>query len=740
MHYCKPPFAPYVVEEVRRISQVALGNAVDFGESSLFLEESFWPEHRCLASILRRDPNLLPRRASQICTLIDFFNPEPRHEMRSLDPLLVNPTDYKRVKCIWSKGNVAIYLTSANESVVLKVFKASTESEKKLFTREVEVMRQMTHPATLSLCGYALPTPPQHEGVIVMNYMHNNSLAEVNKRFYNESASFREWGATARSKAALGIASGMWFLHSLGLMHCDLKPENIFVDRNYEVHIGDFGSTVDTRTGGLVGQGTPLTQAPEVTASKGPITNKIDVYSFAICLYSLFCPPGQLDDNGPDWQKVVNPADQIKNFQTRVRNGARFQQNSAIPAFYWNLITACWIREPDKRPTFAEILERFRKKPGWVLGESDPVAIKAYWNLIFKDVPTPPGAQRAQPISERIVALSNYTNRRDLTSGTNCVIRRATAPNSAEVVLKLFTTAQSEESFLREVQVMAQMTHPATLSLIGWAPTTAADQHGLIVMDYMPNGSLDDINKKFYDGRPPWWWNATARSKAVIRIITGMAFVHSLGLIHRDLKPANIFFDENFEARIGGFGRARKEDLVLSGDESQSLICAPEAYDSSRYTNKSDVYSFGVTLYLMWASPTRLDDQPGRAMPAAVDERMKRICAGARFVRHESIPSSYWKLITMCCQSEPKDRPSFAQLLEDAQKDRWWEKDTEPEAHEAGGRWREIPKQCIKALKQCINAHETGGRWWWLCIVASIALVVCMVLMCRRTPGDKAPK
>jgi serine/threonine protein kinase len=225
--------------------------------------------------------------------------------------------------------------------------------------------------------------------------------------------------------------------------------------------------------------------------------------------------------------------------------------------------------------------------------------------------------------------------------------------------------------FLHEIDIMSQMNHPATLSLIGWSPCGNTGGKGLIVMKYMRFGSLDSVNKLVYRNETPEWWNATARSKAVIGMIAGMAYIHELGLLHRDLKPDNIFIDDRYEIRIADFGRARKADVDMSLAPGTVLTQAPETYEGGGYTNKIDVYSFGVTLYMMWAEARTLNDRVDKRPPPAV-QMISRIHKGARFVRKDGIPEFYWELITGCWAQAPERRPSFAELLQTFITERGW--------------------------------------------------------------------
>ena len=96
--------------------------------------------------------------------------------------------------------------------------------------------------------------------------------------------------AHTASLIALGIARGLEYTHSQGIIHRDIKPSNILISRQGDVKLIDFGIAKDdvsaklTLTGMIVG--TPAYMAPE-QANGDPLSVQSDLFSLGILLYEM---------------------------------------------------------------------------------------------------------------------------------------------------------------------------------------------------------------------------------------------------------------------------------------------------------------------------------------------------------------------------------------------------------------------------------------------------------------------
>ncbi|EXB75564.1 Serine/threonine-protein kinase-like protein [Morus notabilis] len=147
-----------------------------------------------------------------------------------------------------------------------------------------------------------------------------------------------------------------------------------------------------------------------------------------------------------------------------------------------------------------------------------------------------------------------------------------------------------------EIEILSRVRHPRLVNLIGFC--AHSNDNKLIVVEYMPNGSLYDL---LHSGsRPPGW---TRRVRFGLHVAKAVHALHAASppVIHRDIKSSNVLIDEDGNARLGDFG------LALRGHvEDVRVKCTPPAgtlgYLDPGYlapgdlSAKSDVFSFGILL------------------------------------------------------------------------------------------------------------------------------------------------
>ena len=151
----------------------------------------------------------------------------------------------------------------------------------KRFNHEVRIHSQLKHPNILELHEFG--TGPLY--YIVMEFIDGGPLKlliERSHKFPFELALY----------AALEILNGLSCAHKNGIIHRDIKPQNVLINRLGQVKIGDFGisktaaMTKLTQTGNVIG--TPAYMSPEQAFGE-EMDPRSDIFSTGVVLYEMLC-------------------------------------------------------------------------------------------------------------------------------------------------------------------------------------------------------------------------------------------------------------------------------------------------------------------------------------------------------------------------------------------------------------------------------------------------------------------
>lgn len=199
--------------------------------------------------------------------------------------------DYRLQWIIGHGGMSTVWLADDvrnDREVAIKVLRPEFSDNNEFlhrFRNEAHTAQSIRHPHVITTYDYReIPDPAGHTFCfIAMEYIRGESLADLLAR---EGALPEDMVLTALDQAAHGLAA----IHSLGLVHRDIKPGNLLITQSGAVKITDFGiakaaaAVPLTRTGMVVG--TAQYVSPEQAQGKR-VTAATDVYSLGVVGYEM---------------------------------------------------------------------------------------------------------------------------------------------------------------------------------------------------------------------------------------------------------------------------------------------------------------------------------------------------------------------------------------------------------------------------------------------------------------------
>ena len=204
---------------------------------------------------------------------------------------------YKILKMIAEGGFGRIFLARdrvLGREVVVKSLKEehlTRPASVRKFISEAKLNAQLDHPSIVPL--FSLDTDSRDGLHLAMRLVNGITLKEYLNRCREKSAAEKpnsrryERSLQVRLENFLKVCDAIKYCHDRGIVHCDLKPENIMLGQNGEVYVMDWGIACPAgtdRRGHL--DGTPAYMAPEVFRD-GIATPKTDVFALGMILNEI---------------------------------------------------------------------------------------------------------------------------------------------------------------------------------------------------------------------------------------------------------------------------------------------------------------------------------------------------------------------------------------------------------------------------------------------------------------------
>ncbi|CAO2142036.1 unnamed protein product [Urochloa humidicola] len=498
-----------------------------------------------------------------------------------------------------------------NSSVV--AVKKFVHNVKENFDQELTVHREINHKNVVRLIGYCVE---ENALMMVTEYIANgnlNGILHSNDRI--------PISLETRLRIATECAEALAYMHSYmytQVIHGDIKPANILLDRSLKAKISDFGisrlvndpdrTLFTSHVIGSIGYMDPL------FARDGCLTAKSDVYSFGVVMVELITRRRAATSNGE-----VNI---VVAFTNALANGVRgvreffdaeiaSQRNMKILEGIAKLAGQCMRMERDRRPEMIDVVERLRTL--WRASHQGQQRADLFsWARKSKPplpalVTTPPPALltttspsdhlcRSFSLEEMKAATRNFdeslrilVNPDDYNNRAYCGEIDGGATKVAIMRPRYYNHGNDYE-FRSVIETRSKLKHCHIVPLIGYCDK---GREMMLVYDFMAHGSL---HHHLYMAQKPLTW--MQRLEICIGAARGLLYLHrEQAIIHGSLDSTKILLDENWVAKIidDGFPANGRDNRAMMF----SLLKPENKSTHQRHllNVEPDVHDFGALLF-----------------------------------------------------------------------------------------------------------------------------------------------
>ena len=222
--------------------------------------------------------------------------------------------------------------------VAIKEIKIKSVNKKELLLMEITVMKEMNHKNIINFIESYL----ENEKLwVVMEYLAGGALTDVVLKL----------AMTERQIATVckEVLQGLRYLHENGIIHRDIKSDNILLGSDGCVKIIDFGFCADTQAKAERDTvcGTPYWMAPEVIDRKVVYGKKVDIWSLGIMAV-------EMQDGEPPYMDVETPIKALYLISTNDKPPIKSWKT--LSAHFQAFLVSCFEKDVEKRASAAELL------------------------------------------------------------------------------------------------------------------------------------------------------------------------------------------------------------------------------------------------------------------------------------------------------------------------------------------------------------------------------------------------
>ena len=269
---------------------------------------------------------------------------------------------YRIVDKIGVGGMADVYLgedTLLGRQVAIKVLHANFANDDEFvtrFKREAQAAGKLNHPNIVNMYDVGFD---QDLHYIIMEYVNGETLKEYITRHGRLSID-------EAVKFTIAIAEGLEHAHTMGIVHCDIKPHNVIITQTGRVKVTDFGiaramnaTNTVMYTNSILGSAHYL--SPEQASGK-PVDGNTDIYSLGVVLYEMLT--GRVPFEGETPIAVA-----LKHVREKVAPPTRY--NPSIPPLLEAVVMKALSKNPsDRFESISDMISDLRLSQGFTMGKT----------------------------------------------------------------------------------------------------------------------------------------------------------------------------------------------------------------------------------------------------------------------------------------------------------------------------------------------------------------------------------
>lgn len=279
-------------------------------------------------------------------------------------------------------------------------------------------------------------------------------------------------------------------------------------------------------------------------------------------------------------------------------------------------------------------------------------------------------------------ATRSFAPEKLIGKGSHGIVYKATLKDGQIVAVKTKKPSnqslENDAKLREEIDMLASIKKNSFTNIVNLVGVSRSPTNNLLIMEFMPNGSLHDLLHSS-PNPPPW----PRRAAVALQIALAVRSLHaaSPAVIHRDIKSANILFDRKWNAKLADFslavrssgGRARLEPEIPAGTIG---YLDPSYTESGKLGPESDVFSYGVVLLELVTASKVVDlerDPPmlmDWALPAIMANRIGEVCDG-RVAMPGYMRGAIGRMASVaarCVSEKMERRPSMGEVVVELQR------------------------------------------------------------------------